>query len=57
MTTQELIARAEKIERQPDGSVYVTLSVGSLTAEEFAELIMGEVKKLQSENVNHKFVL
>lgn len=48
MMSDDLLAKAETIERRPNGEVYVTLPVESLTAEEFAEIIMSEVKKLQS---------
>lgn len=46
MTTEELMAKAERVERRPEGDYYI-LPVDSLTAEQFAELIIGEVKRLQ----------
>jgi len=53
MTTEELKARAESIEHTPEGDYY-TLPAGSLTGEEFAEIIMGEVHKLQAAKLNRK---
>lgn len=52
MTQQEILQKAEKIERRPNGDVYVTLPIGSLTAEEFSEIILAEVKNLQSAQEN-----
>ena len=54
MTNDELMAKAEKVERRANGDVYVTFPVGSLTAEEFSDLIMGEVRRLQSARASEK---
>lgn len=42
----KLIERAERIDEKSDGK-YLILPARALTADEFAELIMGEVQKLQ----------
>ena len=54
MTNDELMAKAENIERRANGDVYATFPVGSLTAEEFSDLIMGEVRRLQSARASEK---
>jgi hypothetical protein len=46
MTNEELKARADRVEHRPGGDYFI-LSMNKLTGEDFADLIMGEVRELQ----------
>lgn len=48
MTDQELLHRAERVE-VIDGEPKMVIPVSNLTADEFAELIMCEVRQLQEQ--------